>query len=165
LHSITKSSAAKISMKLACTTIILLFQASFGFAPSRWRDSVRGKYRASTSETDISTDVEVVEVEQSPEDIEREISEAKALYPEMYEGPDPETIWPGDRPPVSNPQIYLQSMDATWGRGKFRTEVWDDKPNPINDWWEAFTPSEEEIAADKLGYDFADPKGYFEVAS
>ena len=28
--------------------------------------------------------------------------------------------WPGDRPPIANPQLLKQKMDASWGRGKFR---------------------------------------------
>eukprot|EP00607_Mallomonas_marina_P006503 CAMPEP_0182429178 /NCGR_PEP_ID=MMETSP1167-20130531/25573_1 /TAXON_ID=2988 /ORGANISM="Mallomonas Sp, Strain CCMP3275" /LENGTH=142 /DNA_ID=CAMNT_0024612547 /DNA_START=238 /DNA_END=666 /DNA_ORIENTATION=+ len=54
-------------------------------------------------------------------------------------------------------------MDAAWGRGKFRTEVWDDDANPSNFWWENFAPSKEEIEASQQGYDFADPKGWCEA--
>lgn len=54
-------------------------------------------------------------------------------------------------------------MDASWGRGKFREEVWNDKANPSNDWWEAYAPSEEEIEAAEAGYDFSNPKDWFEV--
>eukprot|EP01035_Chromulina_nebulosa_P020951 gene20951-27154_t len=53
-------------------------------------------------------------------------------------------------------------MDAAWGRGKFRSEVWDDDVNPLNDWWEAYAPSQEEIDAAQNGYDFANPQAWFE---
>ena len=80
-------------------------------------------------------------------------------------------------------------MDATWGRGntyyithllteirtlslvywrnilfataKYRTEVWNDDVNPINDWWDAYSASEEEIEAMAAGYDFNNPEEYF----
>ncbi len=52
-------------------------------------------------------------------------------------------------------------MDATWGRGKYRNEVWDGDVNPVNDWWEIYAPSDEEIEAADMGYNFADPKAYF----
>lgn len=28
--------------------------------------------------------------------------------------------WPGDRPPIINPLLLKQKMDASWGRGKYR---------------------------------------------
>ena len=58
-----------------------------------------------------------------------------------------------------------QRMDATWGRAKFRTEVWEDDPNPKNYWWLAYTPSQEEIEAAGQGYDFKNPKEWFEVCN
>lgn len=72
-------------------------------------------------------------------------------------------IWPGNRPPVPNLQLLEQRMDATWGRGKFRTEVWEDDVNPVNFWWDAYAPSEETLEAIELGFDFMDPKGWLEV--
>lgn len=54
-------------------------------------------------------------------------------------------------------------MDATWGRGKYRTEVWEDDVNPVDFWWEAYEPSVEEAQAAAAGYDFGDPKGWLEV--
>ena len=72
-------------------------------------------------------------------------------------------LWPGNRPPVVNMRFLEQRMDATWGRGKFREEIWNDKVNPCNDWWLAFTPSQEEAEASNAGYDFSDPKGWCEV--
>jgi hypothetical protein len=71
--------------------------------------------------------------------------------------------WPGNRPPVPSVDFLDLSMDAAWGRGKFRTEVWEDDVNPVNDWWLAYAPSEEEIDAASKGYDFSNPKAYFEV--
>jgi hypothetical protein len=56
-------------------------------------------------------------------------------------------------------------MDAAWGRGKYRTEVWEDDVNPVNDWWAVYAPSEEEIEAAEKGYDFSNPKDWFEVGS
>ena len=44
-----------------------------------------------------------------------------------------------------------QQMDSSWGRGKFRTEVWVDNVNPINRWWLSYGPSEEEIEAAAQG--------------
>jgi hypothetical protein len=54
-------------------------------------------------------------------------------------------------------------MDATWGRGKFRTEVWEDNSNPVNDWWIPYLASEEEVEASEAGYDFKNPQAWFEV--
>lgn len=72
-------------------------------------------------------------------------------------------VWPGNRPPVPNPLLIEQKMDATWGRGKFRTEVWEDDVNPWNFWWEAYAPSEETLEAMELGFDFTNPKEWLEV--
>lgn len=41
--------------------------------------------------------------------------------------------------------------------------MWDDIVNPLNDWWEAYTPSEESVEAAALGFDFKDPQGWCEV--
>ncbi len=45
----------------------------------------------------------------------------------------------------------------------FRAEIWEDKVNPLNDWWEAYAPSQEELEAMNAGYDFRNPKSWFEV--
>lgn len=71
-----------------------------------------------------------------------------------------ENKWPGNRPPVPNPLFFDQKMDAAWGRGKFRTEIWEDNVNPLNDWYNAYTPSDEEIQAAHAGFDFSDPEGW-----
>jgi len=63
--------------------------------------------------------------------------------------------WPGNRPPLPNFSRAEQVMDATWGRGKYRTEVWDMDINPMNRWWQKYEPSFEEIDALEAGYDFA----------
>jgi predicted RNase H-like HicB family nuclease len=73
------------------------------------------------------------------------------------------SVWPGTRPPINNPLLIKQKMDAAWGRGKYRSEIWNDQVNPLNDWWMAFTPSDEEVEAAKWGFDFADPKGWCEA--
>lgn len=70
--------------------------------------------------------------------------------------------WKGDRPPLPNMEFLDQRMDAAWGRGKFRDEVWNDNTNPLNNWWTAFAPSEEQIEAAAQGYDFKNPQSYFE---
>ena len=44
-----------------------------------------------------------------------------------------------------------------------RAEVWEDKVNPLNNWWESYSPSEEERDAAAQGYDFAHPEKWFEV--
>jgi alanine dehydrogenase len=31
------------------------------------------------------------------------------------------------------------------GRGKYRTEIWNDDVNPVNQWWRTYEPSEEEV--------------------
>ena len=72
-------------------------------------------------------------------------------------------VWDGKRTPITTMERLDQAMDATWGRGKFRSEVWDGDVNPVNDWWTAYAPSEEEIAAAKVGFNFRDPKAWFEV--
>ena len=56
-------------------------------------------------------------------------------------------VWPGDRPPLPNFRRMAQSMDAAWGRGKFRREIWEDTMNPVTDWKVSFEPSEEEVDA------------------
>ena len=56
-------------------------------------------------------------------------------------------VWPGNRPPLPNFRRLDQSMDAAWGRGKYRREIWEDDVNPITDWTVSFEPSEEEIDA------------------
>lgn len=71
--------------------------------------------------------------------------------------------WPGNRPPIGNLLRVEQSMDATWGRGKYRAEVWEGEDNPVDDWWEAYTPSQEEQEAAAAGYDFRHPKDWFQV--
>ena len=65
---------------------------------------------------------------------------------------------------MPNLLVGEQRMDATWGRGRFRREIWDDKLNPMNDWWAAYAPSEEEMEASAAGYDFKDPKAWLEVS-
>lgn len=71
--------------------------------------------------------------------------------------------WPGTRPPVSNPMLEDLKMDASWGRGKFRDEIWEDQLSPLNEWWRAYEPSDEEYEAIALGYDFTNAKQWFEV--
>lgn len=68
--------------------------------------------------------------------------------------------WPGNRPPLPNFARKDQVMDATWGRGKYRTEVWNMDINPINRWWQKYEPSFEEIDALEAGYDFDDAEGW-----
>lgn len=70
--------------------------------------------------------------------------------------------WPGDRPPLNNMELLSQCMNAQWGRARFRTEIWNDDVNPINDWWTAYAPSDEEVQAAKEGFDFTDVKGWCE---
>lgn len=82
----------------------------------------------------------------------------------LVRGSDKPKVWPGNRPPTPNPKLLEQSMDASWGRGKFRTEVWDDNVNPLNNWWEAFEPSEEEVEAAAFGFDFTDIPGWCKVS-
>ena len=41
--------------------------------------------------------------------------------------------------------------------------MWNDNTNPLNNWWTAFAPSEEQIEAAAQGYDFKNPQSYFEV--
>jgi hypothetical protein len=72
-------------------------------------------------------------------------------------------IWPGNRPPVPNLQLLEQRMDSTWGRGKYRAEIWDGNDNPLTNWWESYTPSEETMEAIALGFDFTNPKEWLEV--
>ena len=76
---------------------------------------------------------------------------------------DAKISWDGSRPPIVNMEIIDQKMDATWGRAKYRTEVWDDDVNPVNEWWTAYAPSDEEVDASKQGYDFKDPQAWFKV--
>ena len=76
---------------------------------------------------------------------------------------DDKPVWSGERPPLPKPEFMSQKMDASWGRGKYRSEVWDDDVNPVNFWWTAYAPSEEEVAAAAAGYDFKNPKEWFDV--
>jgi hypothetical protein len=71
--------------------------------------------------------------------------------------------WPGNRPPVTNPARLEQCMDANWGRGRYRTEIWEGNVNPVDFWWEAYEPSAEEVEAADAGYDFSDPRKWHEV--
>lgn len=74
--------------------------------------------------------------------------------------PPVEKYWPGNRPPLPNFERKDQIMDATWGRGKYRTEVWQMDINPKNRWWQKYEPSFEELEAFEAGYDFEDPEGW-----
>jgi hypothetical protein len=76
---------------------------------------------------------------------------------------DHASSWDGKHTPVTRMERLEQSMDASWGRGKFRTEVWAGDVNPMNDWWMAYAPSKEEVAASAKGFNFKDPKAWFEV--
>lgn len=58
--------------------------------------------------------------------------------------------------------VIAQKMDATWGKAKYRTEIWNDDVNPVNDWWKNYAPSSEEIEAAKGGFDFKNVKGWCE---
>ena len=69
--------------------------------------------------------------------------------------------WDQTRPPLTNMKRLEQRMDATWGRGKFRTEVWEGNVNPMNAWWDAYSFSEEEQEALAAGYDMSDPAAWF----
>ena len=73
--------------------------------------------------------------------------------------------WDGKRTPVPAMERLEQAMDASWGRGKFRTEVWAGDVNPCNDWWLAYAPSDEEVDAASKGFDFRNPKAWFEVCT
>jgi hypothetical protein len=66
--------------------------------------------------------------------------------------------WPGDRPPIPKVEFLTQFMDAAWGRGKFRTEVWEDDVNPMNLWWEVYGPSDEEKDAANGNFGFGNAK-------
>lgn len=85
------------------------------------------------------------------------------LYAE--DNKDSPSSWKGDRTPLPRMERLEQSMDATWGRGKFRTEVWAGDVNPMNDWWMAYAPSPEEVEAAAKGFNFRDPKAWFEVSA
>ena len=76
---------------------------------------------------------------------------------------DHASSWDGKHTPVTRMERLEQSMDASWGRGKFRTEVWAGDVNPMNDWWMAYAPSTEEVQAAAKGFNFKDPKAWFEV--
>jgi hypothetical protein len=68
--------------------------------------------------------------------------------------------WTGKRIPIATPTFLDQKMDAAWGRGKYRTEIWEDNVNPLNDWYLAYAPSQEEIDASMGGFDFKDPESW-----
>jgi hypothetical protein len=77
--------------------------------------------------------------------------------------PEPnKDIWPGDRPPLSQIKLYAEKMDAAWGRGKFRSEVWEDDVNPLNNWSKNYEITAEQLEALKQGFDFTNPKPWFE---
>jgi len=73
-------------------------------------------------------------------------------------------VWPKHRPPTPNVKLLNERMDATWGRGKFRAEVWSGQDNPEDDWTSKYAPSEEEIEAMLYGFDFTNPRQYFKEA-
>ena len=72
--------------------------------------------------------------------------------------------WDGNakRPPLPVPNFLDQSMDAAWGRGKMRTEVWEDDVNPMDNWWEIYSPSQEEMDAVEDGFDFSNVENWCE---
>ena len=87
------------------------------------------------------------------------------LHTSLYSTPDPSNEkWDPKKIPAPKIEFLQQRMDASWGRGKFREEVWKDKANPSNDWWEVYAPSKAEIEAAEMGYDFSNPKEWFEVS-
>jgi hypothetical protein len=53
-------------------------------------------------------------------------------------------------------------MNASWGKAKFRTEVWDDDVNPSDDWWRVYAPSEEEIDAALANFSFGEVEQWCE---
>lgn len=78
----------------------------------------------------------------------------------------PSKVWNGTRPPLPNFQRMQDpsKMDATYGRGKFRSEVWDLVINPKNQWWKSYEPSLEESAANlQHYYDYPSPEAFFTV--
>lgn len=77
--------------------------------------------------------------------------------------PEPnKELWPGDRPPLSQVKLYAEKMDAAWGRGRFRSEVWDDDANPLNNWIKNYEITAEQLEALAQGFDFTNPKSWFE---
>lgn len=57
----------------------------------------------------------------------------------------------------TNIYMYLRMLNI----GKYRSEVWDNRLNPVNNWWECYTQSIEEMEAMHAGYDFENPEEYF----
>lgn len=74
-----------------------------------------------------------------------------------------EEKWPGNRPPMPNLDQLEQRIDATWGRGKYREEIWTDQGNPVNEWWMAYSPSEEQLQAAAQGFNFSDVEEWCKV--
>lgn len=72
-------------------------------------------------------------------------------------------VWPRNRPPTPNVKLLTDKMDATWGRGKFRAEVWSGEDNPEDDWTDKYSPSEEELEAMLYGFDFTNARQQLEV--
>lgn len=80
---------------------------------------------------------------------------------QMSEGPtsfNKDELWNKSRPPVPNPQLAGQKMDAAWGRATFRKPVFEGEVNPLNRWWEAYAPTQETIEAVLKGYNPTYPK-------
>ena len=78
----------------------------------------------------------------------------------------PEQAWDGTRPPIPNLRRFEDEskMEATYGRGKFREEVWNSVINPKNEWWRQYEPSIEEAAAMMQGYyNYEKREDWFEV--
>mmetsp|Transcript_23379 Transcript_23379/g.33979 ORF Transcript_23379/g.33979 Transcript_23379/m.33979 type:complete len:152 (-) Transcript_23379:259-714(-) len=90
---------------------------------------------------------------------ETNIDESKIEYPIKLK------VWPGNRPPKKNPLLADLDMDASFDRDyDGRSDMMEtDAVNPDNiKWWEAYFPSEEEIEAASVGYDFENPEEWFE---
>ncbi|CAM9291024.1 unnamed protein product [Phaeothamnion confervicola] len=70
--------------------------------------------------------------------------------------------WDGKSAPKPNPKREDLRADASWSREDDRVDVFEDKPNPTFNWWEAYFPSEEEMEAAAAGYDFSNPEAWLE---
>lgn len=74
------------------------------------------------------------------------------------------STWDRKSVPVKRPELLNLPKDArNWEVEDDRLEVWEGDPNPPMelDWVTAYTPSEEEIEAAALGFDWKNPEAWF----
>ena len=143
------------------STLLIVFVSSFSPSQRLGTGSISRRtalFRAALSRADKINEIQTPAKEAFEKEF-TDIANNVTAPPVLVKG----IKWPGNRPPLPCEAYFTERMEATWGRGKFREEIWNDIVNPVNDWWLKYAPSEEEIEAIELGYEISNPQKYFEV--